>query len=42
MKFAHFSGERLATILYALLPSGKKKPTYLLSSTNQLTVTENR
>ncbi|GGR10902.1 hypothetical protein [Deinococcus ruber] len=37
-----FSGERLATTLYALLPSGEKKPTYLLSSTYRLTVAEQR
>ena len=40
LKLADFSGERLATVLYALLPAGEKKPTYLLSSTYRLTVAE--
>jgi len=42
LKLAEFSGERLATTLYALLPAGQKKPTYLLSSTYRLTVAEQR
>ena len=42
LKLADFSGERLATVLYALLPAGEKKPTYLLSSTYRLTVAEKR
>ena len=29
-------------MLYALLPAGEKKPTYLLSSTYRLTVAEKR
>ena len=37
-----FDGERLPTVLYALLPEGEKKPTYLLSSTYRLTVAERR
>ena len=39
---ADFHGERLSTVLYALLPEGEKKPTYLLSSTYRLTVSEKR
>jgi hypothetical protein len=35
-------GARLGTQLYALLPAGEKKPTYLLSSTYRLTVAERR
>jgi len=42
LKLADFSGERLATTLCALLPTGEKKPTYLLSSTYRLTVAEKR
>ena len=42
LKLADFSGDRLATTLYALLPAGEKKPTYLLSSTYRLTVAEQR
>lgn len=42
LKLAEFSGERLSTTLYALLPAGEKKPTYLLSSTYRLTVAEQR
>ena len=42
LKLADFSGDRLGTILYALLPAGEKKPTYLLSSTYRLTVAEQR
>lgn len=42
LKLADFSGERLATTLYALLPVGEKKAIYLLSSTYRLTVAEKR
>jgi len=42
LKLADFSGERLATTLYAFLPAGEKKLTYLLSSTYRLTVAEKR
>lgn len=42
LQLCSFSGERLATILYALLPAGEKKPTYLLSSSYRLTVAEQR
>ncbi|MGY2895034.1 hypothetical protein ACVWZX_003060 [Deinococcus sp. UYEF24] len=42
LKLADFSGERLITTLYALLPAGEKKPTYLLSSSYRLTVAEQR
>ena len=42
LKLADFSGDRLSTTLYALLPAGEKKPTYLLSSTYRLTVAEQR
>ena len=42
LKLADFSGDRLATTLYALLPAGEKKPMYLLSSTYRLTVAEQR
>ena len=42
LQLCSFSGERLATTLYALLPAGEKKPTYLLSSTHRLTVAEQR
>ena len=42
LKLAEFSGERLSTTLYALLPAGEKKATYLLSSTYRLTVAEQR
>ena len=42
LKLADFSGDRLGTILYALLPAGEKKPMYLLSSTYRLTVAEKR
>ena len=42
LKLADFSGDRLGTVLYALLPAGEKKPTYLLSSTFRLTVAEKR
>ena len=37
LQLCSFSGERLATTLYALLPAGEKKPTYLLSSTQKAT-----
>jgi len=39
---ADFRGERLSMVLYALLPEGEKKPTYLLSSSIRLTVAEKR
>ena len=42
LQLADFSGPRLSTTLYALLPAGEKKPTYLLSSTYRLTVAEKR
>jgi hypothetical protein len=42
LKLADFSGDRLTTTLYALLPAGEKKPTYLLSSSSRLTVAEQR
>jgi hypothetical protein len=42
LALADFRGERLSTVLYALLPEGEKKPTYLLSSTYRLTVAEKR
>jgi len=37
-----FEGGRISTTLYALLPKGEKKPTYLLSTTYRLTVAEQR
>ena len=39
---ADFRGERLTLVLYALLPEGEKKPTYLLSNSIRLTVAEKR
>ena len=42
LALADFHGERLSTTLYALLPEGEKKPTYLLSSGSRLTVAEQR
>ena len=42
MQLCSFGGERLATTLYALLPAGEKKPTYLLSGSHRLTVAEQR
>lgn len=42
LALADFRGERLSTVLYALLPAGEKKPTYLLSSSIRLTVAEKR
>jgi len=39
---ADFRGERLTLVMYALLPEGDKKPTYLLSSSMRLTVPEKR
>jgi len=42
LNLADFSGQRLATTLYAFLPAGEKKPIYLLSSTYRLTVAEQR
>ena len=40
LTLADFRGERLSTVLYALLPEGEKKATYLLSSSIRLTVAE--
>ena len=37
-----FEGGRISTTLYALLPKGEKKPTYLLSTTSRLTVADQR
>ena len=42
LALADLRGERLSTVLYALLPAGEKKPTYLLSSAYRLTVAEQR
>jgi len=42
LALADFRGERLTLVLYALLPKGETKPTYLLSSSIRLTVTEKR
>ena len=42
LTLADLRGERLSTVLYALLPEGEKKPTYLLSSSSRLTVVEKR
>ena len=42
LALADFFGERLATVLYALLPEGEKKPTFLLSSSFRLKVAEKR
>jgi hypothetical protein len=42
LALADFRGERLSTVLYALLPEGEEKPTYLLSSAYRLTVAEKR
>ena len=42
LTLADFRGERLSTVLYALLPEDEKKPTYLLSSSSRLTVAEKR
>ena len=42
LALADLRGERLSTVLYALLPAGEKKPTYLLSSAYRLTVVEKR
>ena len=41
LALADLRGERLSTVLYALLPTGEK-PTYLLSSAYRLTVAERR
>jgi hypothetical protein len=41
-QLASSEGGRLHVTLYALLPAGQKKPTYLLSTTQRLTVTEQR
>ena len=42
LALADFRGERLSTVLYALLPEDEKKPIYLLSSSQRLTVPEKR
>jgi hypothetical protein len=42
LALADFRGERLSTVLYALLPAGEKKHTFLLSSAYRLTVAERR
>ncbi|MGY2897072.1 hypothetical protein [Deinococcus sp. UYEF24] len=42
LALSDFREERLATVLYALLPAGERKATYLLSSTYRLTVAEQR
>ena len=42
LTLADFRGERLSTVLYALLPEGETKPSYLLSSSSRLTVAEKR
>ncbi|MGY2897265.1 hypothetical protein [Deinococcus sp. UYEF24] len=42
LALADFRGERLSTVLYALLPADEKKPTYLLSSAYRLMVAEKR
>ena len=42
LALADLRGERLSTVLYALLPEDEKKPTYLLSSSSRLTVAERR
>ena len=42
LALADLRGERLSTVLYALLPEGEKKPTFLLSSSIRLTVAEKR
>ena len=42
LALADLRGERLSTVLYALLPEGEKKPTFLLSSSIRLTVAEQR
>ena len=42
LALADFRGERLSTVLHALLPESEKKPVYLLSSAYRLTVAEKR
>ena len=42
LALADLRGERLSTVLYALLPESEKKPTFLLSSSIRLTVAEKR
>lgn len=42
LALSDFRGERLATVLYALLPTGEKKPIYLLSRSSRVTVAEQR
>jgi hypothetical protein len=40
LELSSIRGERLSTVLYALLPAEQKKPSYLLSSSARLTVPE--
>ena len=42
LALADLRGERLSTVLYALLPEGEKKPTFLLGRFIRLTVPEKR
>lgn len=42
LQLADLRGERLPTVLYALLPAGEAKPVFLLSSAYRLTVAEQR
>ena len=42
LALADIHGERLSTVLYAVLPAGEEKPMYLLSSAYCLTVAEQR
>ena len=42
LELSNIRGERLATVLYQVLPAGEQKPSYLLSSTYHLTVAEQR
>ena len=42
LRLVDFSGPRMATTLYALLPEGEQRATYLLSSPYRLTVAEQR
>ncbi|WP_407543198.1 hypothetical protein Q0M94_24590 (plasmid) [Deinococcus radiomollis] len=42
LALADLRGERLSTVLYALLPEGEKKSLYLLSSSIRMTVAEKR
>ena len=42
LALADLRGERLSTVLYAVLSEGEKKPSYLLSGSSRLTVAERR